>query len=517
MYTINMADNTGLFIVFMIACVISILSSVLMSYTCTGGTWDFDNFEASKCVEIPEDDNTDPACNTFTTSSDCPLTCDWDTTTSLCSEPAGGGGGNNTPNIPSNSENIPRSEHYCPGGLVMDQSNACFVKGQEKAGATWAWAEYESIKECKTKCAKYQVIVYSNQDENVAKYRYIKDGSNSSDFAFEGAPANWVTGRAVTFEVTPLTADDKKLTDTATIKVTALGESDQCGDMGMSNYVNFNDLEFLQEGEGDTPPPEKKDCSGGTWVLDEEYGCLVDGSPVDKTALGPSCMQKYDKKGDDYIPASGGGTCEEIRYELFPRGSDQEYAGDGRIDCVFNPWVPEELAGVNDEPYNAVGMNGTCSARCGTDGLQRQAKHVMYDDENTMDGTSEVCATQIQYVACNRFDCGRSCEGSLVERDVAYDTECVIDECGRNCNCSKTKKIKEFKASKSYRSGPLGPTNNADAETCAQRYPDKINRYIGVWSDGEEADCKCKACGSGGCKDNMYEQMYELYPGTYRR
>ena len=142
----------------------------------------------------------------------------------------------------------------------------------------------------------------------------------------------------------------------------------------------------------------------------------------------------------------------------------------------------------------------------------------MYDDENTMDGTSEVCATQIQYKACNRFDCGRSCEGSLVERDVTYDTECVTDGCyGRNCTCSKPQRIKDFKESKSYRSGPLGPTNNADAQTCAQRYPDKINRYIGVWSDGEEADCKCKACGSGDCKDNMYEQMYELYPGMYPR
>ena len=59
MYTINMADNTGLFIVLMIACAMSIVSSVLMSYTCTGGTWDFDNFKASKCVEIPEDE-TDP-------------------------------------------------------------------------------------------------------------------------------------------------------------------------------------------------------------------------------------------------------------------------------------------------------------------------------------------------------------------------------------------------------------------------------------------------------------------------
>ena len=489
-----MADNTGLFIVLMIACVISIASSVLMSYTCTGGTWDFDNFKASKCVEIPDDTDPDDGSDGSDGSD-------------------GGGGGNNTSNIPSNSENVPISEHYCPGGLLMDHSKACFVKGHEKAGATWAWAEYESIKECKSKCAKYQVIVYSNQDENVAKYRYIKDGGDSSDFAFEGAPANWVTGRAVTFEVTPLTADDKKLTDTATIKVTALGESDQCGDMGMSNYVNFNDLEFIFEGEGDTPPPEKKDCSGGTWVLDEEYGCLSDGVKQDKTACGPSCMEKFDKKGDDFIPASGGGTCEVTKYELFQRQSCSPRVEDAPIDCVWGEWEPIPLAGANPEPYDAVGMSGTCSARCGTGGLQRQVKQVIVDDENV---EGETCANKIQYVECNRFDCGRSCEGSLVERDVAYDTECVTDGCyGRNCSCSKPQRIKDFKVSKSYISGPLGPTNNADAKTCAQRYPDKINRFIGVWSDGDEAECKCKACGTKNCKDNMYAQMCELYPWAY--
>ena len=480
MYTINMADNTGLFIVLMIACAMCIVSSVLMSYTCTGGTWDFDNFKASKCVEIPEDE-TDPGSGGG----------------------GGGGGGNNTSNIPSNSENIPRSEHYCPGGLLIDQSKACFVKGQEKAGVTWAWAEYESVKECKPKCAKYQVIVYSNQDDNVAKYRYIKDGGDSSDFAFEGAPVNWVTGRAVTFEVTPLTADDKKLTDMAKIKVTAQGESDQCGDMGMSNYVNFNDLEFIIEGEEDTPPPEKKDCTGGTWVLDEEYGCLSDGVKQDKTACGPSCMQKFDKKGDDFIAASGGGTCEETKYELFQRQSCSPRVEDAPIDCVWGEWEPIPLANVNDEPYNAVGINGTCSTRCGTGGLQRQIKQVISDDENV--DNSEVCANKIQYVACNRFDCGRSCEGSLVERNVAYETECVTDGCyGRHCFCAAPQRMKDFQISKHYKSGPLGPTNNADAQTCEERYPDKINKLIGVDSDGEEARCHCRACGTKDCRDNRY-------------
>jgi len=84
-----MADSTGLFIVLMIFCFMSIISSILLTYTCTDGTWDFDNFEGEQCVEWPEKDKTDPLCSTFTTQSDCPSSrCSWDTTTSSCGEPS---------------------------------------------------------------------------------------------------------------------------------------------------------------------------------------------------------------------------------------------------------------------------------------------------------------------------------------------------------------------------------------------------------------------------------------------
>ena len=83
-----MADSTGLFIVLIIFCVMSITSSILFTYTCTDGTWDFGNFEGEQCVEWPEKDKTDPVCSTFTTQSDCPSRCSWDTATSSCGEPS---------------------------------------------------------------------------------------------------------------------------------------------------------------------------------------------------------------------------------------------------------------------------------------------------------------------------------------------------------------------------------------------------------------------------------------------
>ena len=52
-----MADSTGLFIVLIIFCILSIITSTLFTYTCTDGTWDFDNFEGGKCVKWPGGDD----------------------------------------------------------------------------------------------------------------------------------------------------------------------------------------------------------------------------------------------------------------------------------------------------------------------------------------------------------------------------------------------------------------------------------------------------------------------------
>jgi hypothetical protein len=95
-----MADNTGLFIVLIIFCILSIITSTLFTYTCTDGTWDFDNFEGGKCIKWPEEDKPDPGCSTFTTQSDCSSSrCSWNTTTSSCGEPS-------PPSGPSTSSNF---------------------------------------------------------------------------------------------------------------------------------------------------------------------------------------------------------------------------------------------------------------------------------------------------------------------------------------------------------------------------------------------------------------------------
>jgi hypothetical protein len=85
-----MSGNSDIFIVFIFCCILSITISILtfFTYTCTDGTWVFENFEDKKCTKWPEKDKTEPACTTFTSVSECPSRCIWNTTTSLCGEPS---------------------------------------------------------------------------------------------------------------------------------------------------------------------------------------------------------------------------------------------------------------------------------------------------------------------------------------------------------------------------------------------------------------------------------------------
>ena len=387
-----MADNTGLFIVLMIACAICIVSSVLMSYTCTGGTWDFDNFKASKCVEIPEDE-TDPGSGGGSGSG---------------GSGSGSGSGSSLEDIdPASLDN---SEHYalCSGAIHPNDAKTCWNEDENGAGVRWAWSEAEEQALCKGYAAKYRIIVSSSFDDHVGRYFYDKSPGSANSFRFKNAPNGWLEGNNVKFVITALTSDDKRVISPITVELDAGESTDNCEEIGAGIAIEWSEMQEVPRPDTRPPPPPPRDCSGGEWVLDEEYGCLSDGVKQDKTACGPSCMQKFDKKGDDFVGAAHGGTCELTKYELFQRQSCSEYEADAQIDCVWGEWTPAPLANGNPEPHAAINMTGTCSKECGG-GTQRQAKYVSTDDENV--NSAEVCGTKIQHVACNTQDCPIDCYG----------------------------------------------------------------------------------------------------------
>lgn len=141
-----MADSNGLFIVLIIFCVISITSSIFFTYTCTDGTWDFDNFEGEKCVKFPEEDKTDPACSTFTSQTDCPLRCSWDTTTSLCGETSY----NYDPSPSTTILNKASNYDQCYDGMSINDAKTTFNASDNSAGVRWFWSQATKYSGCKS-------------------------------------------------------------------------------------------------------------------------------------------------------------------------------------------------------------------------------------------------------------------------------------------------------------------------------------------------------------------------------
>jgi|TARA_B110000444_G_C18847168_1_gene602823 hypothetical protein len=390
MYIINMADNTGLFIVLMIFCVISIASSVLMSYTCTDGTWDFDNFKASKCVKIPDDD-TDP---------DDGITGDEDDGVY--------GGEVSYSREEINPASLDNSVHYalCSGAIVSNDAKTCWNESDRSAGVRWVWSEAQEQALCKGYAAKYRIIVSSNYDDHVGKYYYDKSPGTANSFRFKNSPNGWLKGMNVKFVITALTSENKRVISPVTVELDASESTDDCDAIGAGTAVDWSEMIDMPQASERPPPPPPTDCTGGEWVLDEEYGCLSDGVKQDKTTCGPSCMEKFDKKGDDFVNAANGGTCELTKNALFQRQSCSEYVADEAVDCQWDPWTLAPLTG-NSEPYDARGINGTCSKSC-AGGTQRQARYVSIDDENVDNG--EVCGTEFKTVACNTQACPIHCQ-----------------------------------------------------------------------------------------------------------
>ena len=494
-----MADSTGLFIVLMIFCVMSITSSILLTYTCTDGTWDFDNFEGEQCVKFPEEDKTDPACSTFTTQSDCPSRCNWDTTTSSCGEPPSTntpsnvtyGYGTYTSSLNNGSLILPKSEHFttCSNMFFINDTTTCFDKNNNGAAIKWVFTNTDNTNTCLSKISYFRV--YVSFSTSTVLYYVDKDAS-VRHFHFKGAPLDTLMSsesatNTITFTVHAMDINNKILAYEVKKSVIANDAADTCTDMGVGVGEDWSDtMKVYVQGASESEPT--KNCEGGTYVTDISYGCqnssgtynLID---VEANMCGPSCYIKQDLVG--YTPPTGGGSCLLTKYPFKERTSctDASSISQGDLnsitDCLLSDAVPAPLTD-NSEPFNAVGMNGSCSKACGTEGVQRQVQRVAVPERNTGKACSEI-ATE---VACNRFPCGQDCKGEATERNANSDDACHTHykKVGMTCNTKQyASSIKEWVQTQDYKSGPLGPDNDTQAQTCAQKYSaDELNLYQGL-------------------------------------
>ena len=494
-----MADSTGLFIVFMIFCVMSITSSILLTYTCTDGTWDFDNFEGKQCVKFPEEDKPDPACSTFTTDSDCPSTCVWDTTTSSCGEPPSTnnpstvtyGYGTYTSSLNNGSIILPKSEHFttCSTMFFINETTTCFDKNNNGAAIKWVFTNTDNTNTCLSKISYFRV--YVSFSTSTVLYYVDKDAS-VRHFHFKGAPLDTLMSsesatNTITFTVHAMDINNKILAYEIKKSVIANDAADTCTDMGVGVGEDWSDtMKVYVQGASESEPT--KNCEGGTYVTDVSYGCqnssgtynLID---VEANMCGPSCYIKQDLVG--YTPPTGGGSCLLTKYPFKERTSCTDASSISQedlnsiTDCVHSDPSPTPLTGTS-ELFNAVGITGTCSKACGTEGLQRVVQSVAVDERNT----GKACSEIVTEVACNRFPCGQDCKGETTTRNAGDGEACHThyNKLGMTCtNKGYASSIKEWVQTQEYKSGSLGPDNDTQAQTCAQKYSaDERNLYQGL-------------------------------------
>ena len=494
-----MADSTGLFIVLMIFCLMSITSSIFFTYTCTDGTWDFDNFKGEQCVKFPEEDKTDPACSTFTTDSDCPSTCVWDTTTSSCGEPPSTnnpstvtyGYGTYTSSLNNGSIILPKSEHFttCSTMFFINETTTCFDKNNNGAAIKWVFTNTDNTNTCLSKISYFRV--YVSFSTSTVLYYVDKDAS-VRHFHFKGAPLDTLMSsesatNTITFTVHAMDINNKILAYEIKKSVIANDAADTCTDMGVGVGEDWSDtMKVYVQGASESEPT--KNCEGGTYVTDVSYGCqnssgtynLID---VEANMCGPSCYIKQDLVG--YTPPTGGGSCLLTKYPFKERTSCTDASSISQedlnsiTDCVHSDPSPTPLTGTS-ELFNAVGITGTCSKACGTEGLQRVVQSVAVDERNT----GKACSEIVTEVACNRFPCGQDCKGETTTRNAGDGEACHThyNKLGMTCtNKGYASSIKEWVQTQEYKSGSLGPDNDTQAQTCAQKYSaDERNLYQGL-------------------------------------
>lgn len=527
-------------------------------WTCTGGSWDFDNWELDSCVKIPEEDKTDPACSTFTTQSDCPSSrCSWDTATSSCGEPPSTnnpsnvtyGYGTYISSLLNGSVTLPKSEHFttCSNMFFIDETTTCFDKNNNSAAIKWVFTNTDNTNTCLSKISYFRVYVSFSSNEN-ALY-YVDKAASERHFHFKGSPSDTLMSEGgdntITFTVHAMDINNKILAYEVKKSVIANDAAETCTDMGVGTAENWNDVmnPYVVTNDASLPEPVVG-CigkSGATppadsdYEIDYDYGC-VNPTTLEKisildarTLTGPPCVIKK-RLIPGYTPATGGGACVVSKQEIFSeRKSEQNLATSeeiGAVECVHSlNWEAVPALGI-PEPFQRTDGNqqGTCSKACGTEGLQRQIKRVIQSSQNVLGD----CNDKEQYVECNRIPCGRDCRGTMFTESHDEDNKrCVIKPCSYDCegrnggiSYSATNSVRSFRKNVDQIVGPivlneqLGTTR--PSKTCDERYGDNVTRFEGLYEKdlGKSGEpdvgwhsCQCKDPTKNGCNDSKYSSF----------
>jgi len=379
----------GIIIVLILCCCFMVIMGLAGFWTCTGGTFNSADFDSAKCIQIPG-------------GNIAPADGDGD-------GDGGGSSGANNMNTPSwdssNPNDVEQGEDYllCVGTIFPNDAKTCYNGAEEGAGIRWVWSDNPEATACQQKVAKWRIDVTSDSEQHLNLYTHYINTGTASSFSFNNAPSGFVTGTFVRFRISAIDVYGDLLMPSVNIELDANTSTSTCGEVGISDPVNFNNLEKSLSnnrnlsGEDTHLPPSAEpavDCVGGEWVAVGD--CLVDGSPVDKTTCGPSCTQEMQLQNIT-TPASGGGECITSKYVQIERESCAAYTPDPAIDCVMASLPDGSPLWTDATP---------CSVPCGG-GTKTQGRAIIVDSENG----GAACGATTRNIACNTQSCPVNCVG----------------------------------------------------------------------------------------------------------
>jgi len=432
-------DDGAILIVGMMACVCSVVLSAGLTYTCTGGSFDPDDFDTEKCLELFPEDTSD-----------------------------GGGGGGGGGGGSGGSENVPRSQDLtiCGTQFFSNESRTCFT-GSEQVGVRWAWLNNDTASSCREKVAKYLVEVSSSMDNHNTKKMYNVLGKDANSVIISGASSLMTSsGNAqnVKIYITPLDASGAKISETAVAEVdTGSSDTDTCDAIGGTAVPLAN---FVQVTAGTAGTGE--DCSGGTWS--PPGPCMADDGVTELTGEVGKCgtgSALLTLSGQ--TPASAGGTCVVEKRDRCTKPCPVETPS----DCVLARLPNGEI---NWNPYPGTpDYNATCKQQCEASGATTEEIYASADVMEDAVGTGNCHFTQTTTCTCPR-DCvghwnpagsdtypGRKCAESIYTPApyFYYDKkEYVVDQ-NENATGKCPNRGKKIKTrGRAYRFLHTGPPSN---------------------------------------------------------
>jgi len=407
-------DDAAIIVVMMMACFFSAVMSAGLSYTCTGGSFDPDDFDTDKCLELfPED-------------------------TSGGGGGGGGGGGTTTP-TQDPSTYAPADEYaFCKGQFYNEATTTCFSSGGI-AGIRWSWFENDEARTCRSKTYKYGIVVSSSQNSHRVKYRFPDIvGSEANSFNFSGAPPGFLPGQNIKFYITPLDVNDKKVGDMAEYVLDVDNSSETC--RGHGSPVSFSKATIIEDPNASdpsaAPAPDPVPCDGN--VYKPVSGCMRAGlelnDPYDSSRCGDGFQTtELDTSHPSYKAPKHGGTCEYSKTMPCSNPCSDTVVREKKTQAVcnleaytYNQWT-NSLGCVKDTGFDKTSPPTDASAyvqiteNCFPIG-EKDGVVATLSMKPSVDEYS--CVPVYNWNACGKTECPKNCVGDWVDHPNPEEVSC---------------------------------------------------------------------------------------------